>query len=64
LNIAGSLKEGLPYQQWAAELVKKRKADNAKDDPNIHCLLRGLSESFGNPQRAELHLSPDIRRWA
>jgi hypothetical protein len=41
LNIAHSLKEGLPYQPWAAELVKKRKADNAKDDPNVRCMPRG-----------------------
>lgn len=41
LNIAYSLKGGLPYQPWAAELVKERKAQNAKDDPNIHCLPRG-----------------------
>ena len=30
LNIAYSLKNGFPYQPWAAELVKKRKADLAK----------------------------------
>ena len=41
LNIAYSLKEGLPYQPWAAELVRKPKEDNAKDDPNVHCMPRG-----------------------
>jgi hypothetical protein len=41
LNIAHSLKSGLPYRPWAAELVKKRKADNAKDDPNVRCMPRG-----------------------
>ena len=41
LNIAFSLKGGLPYQPWAAELVKRRKADNAKDDPNVYCMPRG-----------------------
>ena len=41
LNIAHSLKGGLPYQPWAAELVKKRKADNSKDDPNVRCMPRG-----------------------
>src|ERR1019366_10469896 len=38
LNIAHSLKEGLPYQPWTAELVKKRKEDKAKDDPNVRCM--------------------------
>ena len=41
LNIAHSLKEPLPYQPWAAELVKKRKANMAKDDPNVRCMPRG-----------------------
>ena len=41
LNIAYRLKGGLPYQPWAAELVKQRKAHNAKDDPNAHCMPRG-----------------------
>ncbi len=41
LNIAYRLKDGLPYQSWVAELVKQRKADNAKDDPNAHCMPRG-----------------------
>jgi hypothetical protein len=41
LNIAYSLKDGPPYQAWAAELVKRRKADLAKDDPNVRCMPRG-----------------------
>jgi len=40
-DIAYTLKGGLPYQPWAAALVKKRRADNAKDDPNVHCMPRG-----------------------
>lgn len=40
LNIAYSLKNGPPYQPWAAELVKKRKTDLAKDDPNVRCMPR------------------------
>jgi hypothetical protein len=41
LNIARNLKGGPPYQPWAADLVKKRRADNAKDDPNVRCMPRG-----------------------
>ena len=40
-NIGWSLKEGLPYQRWAADLVKSRRAANAKDDPQSRCLPRG-----------------------
>ena len=32
-NFGASLPGGLPYQPWAAELVRKRMADFAKDDP-------------------------------
>lgn len=41
LNIAASLKDGLPYQPWAADLVKKRRADLSKDDPNTFCMPLG-----------------------
>jgi len=41
LNIGWSLKNGLPYQPWAAELVRARRADNSKDDPQSRCLPRG-----------------------
>src|SRR5262245_12044850 len=29
---------GLPYQQWAADTVKARMAENGKDDPYTRCL--------------------------
>src|SRR6266705_2310528 len=32
-NIGARLPGGLPYQPWAAALVKKRTADLGKDDP-------------------------------
>jgi hypothetical protein len=41
MNLANTLKQGPPYQPWAAELVKKRRADNMKDDPNVRCMPRG-----------------------
>src|SRR4249920_3837229 len=37
INIGVTLPGGLPYQPWAAELVKKRTADQAKDDPHVRC---------------------------
>jgi hypothetical protein len=40
INIAATLKDKLPYQPWAAELVKKRTADQVLD-PNVHCMPRG-----------------------
>ena len=32
-NIGQALKDGLPYQPWAAELVKRTRADNRPNDP-------------------------------
>jgi hypothetical protein len=41
VNIGWSLKDGLPFQPWAADLVKARRAANSKDDPQSRCLPRG-----------------------
>jgi hypothetical protein len=41
-NIGQSLKEGLPFQPWAAELVKKTRANNRPNDPLTHCLPTGV----------------------
>ena len=45
INIASTLKAGLPYQPWAAELVKKRSVEQGLD-PNVHC-IRGTPHGFG-----------------
>jgi len=49
VNIGWSLKDGLPYQGWAADLVKKRLADNSRDDPASHCLPRGVVKGHTTP---------------
>jgi hypothetical protein len=40
ISIGATLKGPLPYQPWAAELVKKRRVQQGLD-PNVHCLPRG-----------------------
>jgi len=40
-NIGASLQGGLPYQPWAAELVKKRIAEERLHDPLSYCLPVG-----------------------
>ena len=42
LDLGWGLKDGLPYQAWAAELVKKRSASAGKDDPTSHCFPGGI----------------------
>jgi hypothetical protein len=41
-NIGQSVKDGLPYQPWAAELVKKTRAANRPNDPMSRCLPPGI----------------------
>jgi hypothetical protein len=40
---------GAPYQPWAADLVKKRMADNSKDNPDAHCLPLGILQNTTHP---------------
>ena len=43
-NIGVNVQGGLPYQPWAADLVKTRRADFGKDDPTTHCLPGGIAK--------------------
>jgi hypothetical protein len=43
-NIGNDSEGGAPYQPWAADLVKKRMADNSKDNPDAHCLPMGVTQ--------------------
>ena len=45
-NIAKDIKpEDIPYQPWAAELFKSRRASNSKDDPTAQCIVGGVPRS-------------------
>jgi hypothetical protein len=41
VNIAASLKGGLPYQPWAADLVKTRRTEQRVNDPMSRCIPIG-----------------------
>ncbi len=41
VNIASGLKNGLPYQQWARELVKARQSEQRVNDPMSRCIPIG-----------------------
>jgi hypothetical protein len=49
VNIGWGLQGGLPYQRWAAELVKARIAENGKDDPGTQCLPTGVVKMHNTP---------------
>ena len=41
-------------QPWAAELKKKRMADNSKDNPDVWCLPIGLMQYHNHPQPRQI----------
>jgi len=43
-DIGRGVKGGLPYQPWAADIVKVRQSNNGKDDPTTHCLPGGIAK--------------------
>ena len=54
------MKDGLPYQPWAAELVKKRTANQAIDDPHAHCLPPIFPRAYVLPQYFKLVQTPGL----
>jgi hypothetical protein len=52
-DVAVNMKEGLPLRPWAADLVKARRAQNSKDNPDAHCLPMGLMQfhNHGMPRK-------------
>src|SRR5262245_59613102 len=44
----------LPMTPWAAELKKKRMANNQKDNPDVWCLPIGLMQYHNHPQPRQI----------
>ena len=57
-NVGSGIKEGLPLQPWAVELVKKRMADNSKDNPDAHCLPMGNMQFHTHPEPRKIVQTP------
>ena len=57
-NIGDQIQGGAPYQPWAAELVKKRMADNSKDNPDAHCLPMGVMQMTSHPYPKKIIQTP------
>jgi hypothetical protein len=60
INIGWSLKEGLPYQPWAAELVKTRRAEQRINDPLSHCLPVGIVREHTFPTYKKIIQAPGL----
>ena len=59
-DIGTGVQGGLPIRPWAAELVKKRQADNSKDNPDAHCLPMGIMQFHNHPQPRKIIQTPDL----
>lgn len=59
-DVGSGMSGGLPLQPWAAELVKKRMADNDKDNPDAHCLPMGLMQFHNHPQPRKIVQTPGV----
>jgi len=59
-NVGAGFKDGLPMLPWAADLVKARRAENGKDNPDAHCLPLGLMQLHLHPQPRKIIQTPGL----
>ena len=59
-DIGAGFKDGLPLKPWAAEVLKKRIAENSKDNPDAHCLPMGLMQLHEHPQPRKMIQTPGV----
>ena len=57
INVAATLKTPLPYQPWAADLVKKRSVEQGLD-PNVHCMPRGAPRIWTDDYYKRIFMVP------
>ena len=59
-DIGKEIKDGLPFQKWAADLVKARRAENNKDDPDSRCQPLGAIKMHLHPYPRKLIQLPGL----
>jgi hypothetical protein len=57
-DIAAGLKDGLPYQPWAAELVKRRQKEDGVNDPHPHCMPPNFPRAWAFPENQKILQMP------
>ena len=60
LDIGWHVPGGLPYQAWAAAIVKKRTAELRKDDPQSQCLPTGIVRMHTTPLYRKIVQTPGL----
>jgi hypothetical protein len=58
VNFAAGLKGGLPYQPWAADLVKSRSKDVGYLDPHTHCMPPNFPRAWAFPETEKIFQTP------
>ena len=59
-DLGVNLPGGLPYQPWAAEIVKQRAADDSRDDPHVRCLPDNPPRHWGLPHLNKIVHTPKL----
>ncbi len=60
VSIALGLKNGLPYQRWAEDLVKNRRAELGVNDPHTHCMPPNYPRAWAFPEYQKLIQIPGL----
>jgi len=60
IDIGRGVAGGLPYQPWAAALVKERMANEGRDDPHTHCLPMTVPRGYGMPHLEKFVETPGL----
>ena len=60
LDVGAGVRDGLPYQPWAAALAKQRTADFSKDDPHARCLPDNPPRPYGLPHLTKAVHTPRL----
>jgi hypothetical protein len=59
-DVGAGFKDGLPFTPWAADLVKKRRGDNQKDNPDARCLPMGFMQFHTHGQPRKIVQTPGL----
>ena len=59
-NIAQGVKGGMPYKPETEAIVRKRTADNSKDDPHARCMPDTFLRTYGLPHFGKYIQTPNL----
>lgn len=60
INIGRNLPDGLPYTEWATEVMAVRGRENGKYDPHTFCMPPNYPRAWTLPQYQEIVQTPDL----